>query len=235
MNVLPRPTTERDWVACSARFPGFLRVCCGHAGGTTVSGAVLCPENERRMIVSLDTSKVWKRCLMSVCVVCFVGVVLSGGGVFFCRSSFFWASRVVLFIPLLSPGDKPAVCFASQAVAAQVVGAVGAIASSYQGPKSACFVWNVQLPKMNRIIWIDKSNMLARIEAGVTGQALEAKVGAFFFLGCKASCSLALLCVGFEKLLVVSFACPITQPSPLHLLRTSSNPFHVFCFYRVAC
>ena len=30
---------------------------------------------------------------------------------------------------------------------------------------------------MNRIMWIDKSNMLARIEAGVTGQALEAKVG----------------------------------------------------------
>ena len=27
------------------------------AGGTTVTGAVLCPENETRMIVSLDTSK----------------------------------------------------------------------------------------------------------------------------------------------------------------------------------
>ncbi len=31
---------------------------CRTAGGTTVTGAVMCPETETRMIVSLDTSKV---------------------------------------------------------------------------------------------------------------------------------------------------------------------------------
>mmetsp|Transcript_21955 Transcript_21955/g.57325 ORF Transcript_21955/g.57325 Transcript_21955/m.57325 type:complete len:629 (-) Transcript_21955:93-1979(-) len=58
-------------------------------GGTTVSGAVLCPEGEPRMIVSLDTSK------------------------------------------------------------------------------------------MNRILWIDMENMMARIEAGVVGQALEEKLAEY--------------------------------------------------------
>eukprot|EP00038_Savillea_parva_P014514 m.11169 g.11169 ORF g.11169 m.11169 type:complete len:635 (-) comp2826_c0_seq1:26-1930(-) len=58
-------------------------------GGTTVSGAVLCPEGETRMIVSLDTSK------------------------------------------------------------------------------------------MNRILWIDMENMMARIECGVVGQALEEKLATY--------------------------------------------------------
>ena len=32
---------------------------------------------------------------------------------------------------------------------------------------------------MNRILWIDKENMLARIEAGVVGVALEEKLAEY--------------------------------------------------------
>ena len=41
------------------------------AGGTSVSGALLCPENETRMIVSLDTSQmvsVWRNLFMFTCI-----------------------------------------------------------------------------------------------------------------------------------------------------------------------
>ena len=40
-----------------------MKVClnCTSIGGTTVSGAVLCPENENRMILSLDTSEMVRK------------------------------------------------------------------------------------------------------------------------------------------------------------------------------
>ena len=71
-----------------------------NAGGTTVTGAVLCPETEKRMIVSLDTSK----------------------------------------------AHTPAT------------------------------VQTTDPSQMNRILWVDKDNMLARLEAGIVGTALERKV-----------------------------------------------------------
>jgi len=85
--IWPEHSKHVEGIVKSADLNNVVLIPFG--GGTTVSGAVLCPENEQRMIVSLDTSK------------------------------------------------------------------------------------------MNRIMWIDKSNMLARIEAGVTGQALEAKLAEF--------------------------------------------------------
>ena len=50
---------------CHKHVEGIVAAAARHnvvvipfGGGTTVSGAVACPEGEKRMIVSLDTSKV---------------------------------------------------------------------------------------------------------------------------------------------------------------------------------
>ena len=82
--VWPENSAQVETIVKAAHEHNVVLIPFG--GGTTVSGAVLCPEGESRMIVSLDTSK------------------------------------------------------------------------------------------MNRIVWIDKKNMMARIEAGVRGEALEKMV-----------------------------------------------------------
>ena len=74
-----------------------------------MTGAVMCPEEEERLIVSLDTSKVRALCLYLSC---------------------------------LCAGSHP----------------------------------RRPLAQMNKILWIDKDNMMARIQAGVVGSALERKV-----------------------------------------------------------
>lgn len=43
---------------------GKVKYAYVNAGGTSVTGAVLCPENETRTIVSLDTSKVFASKMM---------------------------------------------------------------------------------------------------------------------------------------------------------------------------
>ena len=82
--VWPENSAQVETIVKAAQEHNVVIIPFG--GGTTVSGAVLCPEGEERMIISLDTSK------------------------------------------------------------------------------------------MNRIVWIDKKNMMARIEAGVRGEALEKMV-----------------------------------------------------------
>jgi alkyldihydroxyacetonephosphate synthase len=85
--VWPEDSAQVQAIVAAAHLHNVVIIPFG--GGTTVSGAVLCPEGEQRMIVSLDTSK------------------------------------------------------------------------------------------MNRILYIDKTNMVARIEAGVRGEALELKLAEF--------------------------------------------------------
>ena len=82
--VWPENSAQVETIVKAAHEHNVVLIPFG--GGTTVSGAVLCPEGETRMIISLDTSK------------------------------------------------------------------------------------------MNRVVWIDKKNMMARIEAGVRGEALEKMV-----------------------------------------------------------
>eukprot|EP00042_Codosiga_hollandica_P036090 m.272685 g.272685 ORF g.272685 m.272685 type:complete len:613 (+) comp54801_c0_seq1:13-1851(+) len=83
------PESHEHCVAITEAACKFNVVLIPFGGGTTVTGAVLCPESETRMIVSLDTSK------------------------------------------------------------------------------------------MNKILWIDKDNMLARVQAGVVGSALEKKLAEY--------------------------------------------------------
>jgi len=85
--VWPENSAQVETIVKAAQEHNVVIIPFG--GGTTVSGAVLCPEGEERMIISLDTSK------------------------------------------------------------------------------------------MNRIVWIDKKNMMARIEAGVRGEALEKMLAEF--------------------------------------------------------
>ncbi len=55
-------------LSCLSCLSAVALTSCRTAGGTTVTGAVMCPETETRMIVSLDTSKVYSTQLRFVTV-----------------------------------------------------------------------------------------------------------------------------------------------------------------------